>query len=122
LLGSLTRFPIFLPPLLASVVFDDAGDLLVLAKQSGGRGQIVSLYPNEFFNATAQTVLYNGPLNLNHGLVIRSPFVYASSDTAVYRWNYTAGQRAVLGSDPQLVIEGIPGVSFCFSHLLRHVG
>ena len=47
---------------------------------------------------------------LNHGVVFArdEAFVYASSDTAVYRWTYKAGQRTAMGS-AQTVVSGIPG-------------
>lgn len=44
---------------------------------------------------------------LNHGLAVTATHLYASSDTAVYRWPYDPATKTVSDAPPQVVIENI---------------
>jgi glucose/arabinose dehydrogenase len=79
-----------------------------------------------FINNTSVTVVFDddhdgvsGPAErskfasapgLNHGIAFSrdGKYLYASSDTTVYRWTYTPGQRKATG-DAEIVVKGIPG-------------
>jgi glucose/arabinose dehydrogenase len=43
--------------------------------------------------------------SLNHGLAVHEGFIYASSDTTVYRWHYT--RDFLLDSDAEIVVENM---------------
>ena len=43
---------------------------------------------------------------LNHGIAMQGGYLYASSDSTVYRWPYSGGRQA-LGT-PQTVVSGLP--------------
>jgi glucose/arabinose dehydrogenase len=40
-------------------------------------------------------------------MAVRGGYLYASSDTTVYRWPYTAGQRSRITATPQVIIRNI---------------
>lgn len=89
-----------------SVVIDEVGDVLVLAR---GTSQIFAIFQSNGATQTASIVEGKG-LGLNHGLAYKNGFLYASSRQAVYRWPYRAGQRQpVSPSEPEVVVKDIPG-------------
>jgi len=47
-------------------------------------------------------------LGLNHAVYYRAGFIYASTDTTVYRWAYTVGSRAPITAAPEILVTGIP--------------
>lgn len=44
---------------------------------------------------------------LNHGVLVHDEWLYASSDTTVFRWPYTPGEHEPLG-EPAVVVRGLP--------------
>jgi len=45
---------------------------------------------------------------LNHEVMLFGGHIYASSDTTVWRWNYTAGQRTPITSAATVIVRNIP--------------
>lgn len=56
-------------------------------------------------SATERAVIAQA-MGLNHGIAICNAYLFASSDTTVYRWAYKAGDRTSLG-DPEVVVHNI---------------
>jgi glucose/arabinose dehydrogenase len=83
------------------------GDVLVVESE---RRQITVLWDDDGdgVSGEGERALLAAAPGLNHGILVHGGFLYASSDTTVYRWAYTAGARADLG-EPVTVIQGIPG-------------
>ncbi|MFW6039870.1 MAG: PQQ-dependent sugar dehydrogenase, partial [Gemmatimonadota bacterium] len=48
-----------------------------------------------------------GANGLNHGVLVHDGWLYASSDTTVFRWKYTPGEHDSLG-EPTVVVRGLP--------------
>lgn len=47
---------------------------------------------------------------LNHAVFYHKDYIYASTESAVYRWPYTLGNHYPLSlGDPQILVEDIPG-------------
>ena len=98
-----------------SLIVDDAGHNLVLERgfksPTGGAigqnwlGKIVALYETGGGTVIKNTLLELD--NLNHGLFIHEEYIYASSDSTVYRWLYTAGQTDKITAEPQIVVKDI---------------
>lgn len=91
-----------------TLLFDEAGDMVILAR---GLNQILAAY-GDFSTLSSPletTVIVDAAgLGLNHGMAIRGNYIYASSDTMVYRWPYTPGQRTqTADSERQTVITNI---------------
>lgn len=55
--------------------------------------------------------------SINHGIAYGGGYLYASSDTTVYRWNYTIGTRTPLPA-PTSVITGMPALGHTTRTLL----
>lgn len=87
------------------VAVDDVGDILVVTQDPSSR--ITALFER---NGQMESVLLVDTANLilNHGIAYRNEFLYASSETTVYRWPYRAGERTTITQPYQLVISGIP--------------
>jgi glucose/arabinose dehydrogenase len=91
------------------LLFAPNGDLFV---QSGG-GRVTVLYDtngNGISDANERSTFTMSPDTnqaLNHGLALTATHLYASSQTTVYRWTYTSGQRTASGN-PETVVQGIP--------------
>ena len=88
-----------------SVVTTESGDVLVLDR---GRSPpaIVSLHDDDN-NGVAESLSIIAEMDgLNHGLVVYKNFVYASSDTTVWRWPYKANQR-VKSTSKEVVVKNI---------------
>jgi len=87
------------------------GDLLVLeqAATDSLMGKITLLYDvgSKGFSASTERVTLAQLAGLNHALLYQAPYIYASSQSTVYRWLYTVGSKALLGA-PQVVISNIP--------------
>ncbi|CAL8108722.1 unnamed protein product [Orchesella dallaii] len=87
-----------------TIVQDAAGDFLIVSERLG---TITAIYQQESIYNT--TIIVDGSdLGLNHGLVIKDSWIYASSLTSVYRWGYEAGQRERINTSPEIVITGMP--------------
>ncbi|KAL3691516.1 hypothetical protein R1sor_005167 [Riccia sorocarpa] len=70
------------------LVIDDGGDVLVVSSGVG----IIALWeetPNGRVDKT--TIVQNW--DLNHGIAISDGWLYASTNTTVWRWRYYSGQR-----------------------------
>jgi len=99
---NVVRFP-------RGILLDEAGDILVISRKP--LSQITAVYETSP-NVVETTVIVNDQiLGLNHGIAYNGGYLYASSDTTVYRWPYTPGQRsAIVGvqSNPEIVIKNMP--------------
>jgi glucose/arabinose dehydrogenase len=87
------------------IVRNSKGDMLVLDSRSG---RILLLHDddgNGVSDAKEQVVLATAS-GLNHGIALAGGFLYASTETTVFRWAYSNGRQA-LGT-PQTVVSGIP--------------
>ncbi len=88
------------------IIIDDNGDVLVLSRADES---VVLLHDDDGdgVSTNGERVTMASESGLNHGLAIDGGYLYASSDTTVYRWDYPA-DRVPLG-DAAVVIDGIPG-------------
>jgi len=78
-------------------------DALILER---GTRSVVFIYDTDGDGVPdSKRTLVTAP-DLNHGLQIRDNFIYASSDSIVYRWKYT-GVFDVVDERPTLVISNI---------------
>jgi len=61
-------------------------------------------------SAASERMTFGTANGLNHGVVFArdEAFIYASSESTVYRWAYTKGMRMASGA-AQVVVTGIPG-------------
>jgi glucose/arabinose dehydrogenase len=87
------------------MAFAPNGDLFV------NTGDVVALFDGDGDGAStgSERSTFATARGLNHGIAF-SPdhaYVYASSDTTVYRWPYTAGARRASGA-AEVVVSGIP--------------
>ena len=88
---------------------DDAGDVLVVARSVG---QIISLWSTRN-SSGAETVnratIINAPqYALNHGITYSKGYLYVSSQSTVYRYPYTPGQRTLITDAATVVVSGMP--------------
>jgi glucose/arabinose dehydrogenase len=88
------------------IIVDGNGDVLVLARADGA---VVLLHDDDAdgVSGDGERVMLASESGLSHGLALDGSYLYASSATTVYRWDY-AGDRAPLG-DAEVVIDGMPG-------------
>jgi len=90
-------------------------DLLVV---ESGYSQVTALWDanGDGQSSSTERAVLAKQSGLNHGIAIsvRQGFLYASSDTDVYRWPYTAGNRTSLGN-AQHVVSNLP----CCHHTTR---
>lgn len=88
------------------MIVDDLGNVLVVERAAS---RVVLLSDEDTDGVASQDEIR--PLaeanGLNHGLAISEGMLYASSETTVFRWPYTAGERGQLGT-PETVISGLP--------------
>jgi glucose/arabinose dehydrogenase len=91
------------------IIVDDDGDVLVVTRPLGA---IVLLHDDDAdgVSGEGERVTMADGLGLTHSLAIDGGYLYASSGTTVYRWDYP-GDRLPLG-DAEVVIDGIPGSGF----------
>lgn len=89
------------------LAFASNGDLFV-----SNAGQLSVLWDANGDGASGadERATFVSEVGLNHGVVFApdEAFVYASTESNVYRWPYTRGQRSAIGP-LQLVVRGIPG-------------
>jgi len=89
------------------MAFAPNGDLFVSA------GNVTVLWDankNGAIDGNSEKSTFATASGLNHGLAF-SPdyrFIYASSDTTIYRWPYTAGARAA-SAPVEVAVKGMPG-------------
>jgi glucose/arabinose dehydrogenase len=85
------------------LAFAPNGDLFV-----GGNGRLTVLYDTNGngVSETSERSTFATVSGGNHSVAFTATHVYASSDSTVYRWTYTAGQRTSTGS-PETVVRGI---------------
>ncbi len=84
---------------------DTKGNALVVATSTGS---IISLWDDDHdgvSGASEQRVIATLK-GLTHGIEVHGGYLYASTQTDVYRWRYAA-DRAVLGT-PQVVVSALP--------------
>ncbi len=87
------------------IIVDDNGDVLVLTR---GGDAVVLLHDDDgdgVSGAGERVVMASEP-GLNHGLALDGEHLYASSESAVFRWEYP-GDRVPLG-DAEVVVDNIP--------------
>jgi len=84
---------------------DSRGQLLVI---ESGKNSITLLYDDDgdSYSSATERLTIAQAAGLNHGIALANGFLYASSDTTVYRWPYD-GTRKALGT-PQTVVTGMP--------------
>ncbi|KAJ3064468.1 hypothetical protein HK102_008191 [Quaeritorhiza haematococci] len=90
-----------------TILFDNSGDLLILAR---GEAKIYAAWGDIAASSELEKVVVVDAqgLGLNHGMAVRGDYLYAASDTTVYRWPYKAGQRSqVDNSKRQTVVRNI---------------
>jgi glucose/arabinose dehydrogenase len=87
------------------IVRNANGDLLVV---EAGAGQITLLFDGNGngVSDSGERVTLATTSGLNHGIAIHGGYLYASSQTTVYRWAYTGGRQAL--PSPQTVVSGLP--------------
>jgi glucose/arabinose dehydrogenase len=87
------------------MAFAPNGDLFV------NNGKVTVLFDDDGSGTSsdAERSTFATAPGLNHGIALSrdGAFVYASSETTVYRWPYTAGARTASGA-PEVVVSGIP--------------
>jgi glucose/arabinose dehydrogenase len=79
------------------MVLDSAGNLLVVQASAGSVVKFVG---------STRSTLVSAP-GLNHGIALSAGFLYASSQTTVYRWPYSVAQSSISAA-AQRVVHGIP--------------
>ena len=91
------------------LLLDSAGDILIMSRSSNGADAVFD-QPNGdgSINVCRVKIVDGAGLNLNHGITFNGGYVYMSSQTIVYRWPYTPGQRTLITAPSQIVINGIP--------------
>jgi glucose/arabinose dehydrogenase len=89
------------------MAFASNGDLFV-----SNNGKLTVLWDANADGASAsnERMVFGNASGLNHGVVFSrdEAFIYASSQSSVYRWPYTKGQHTASGA-ATLVIDGIDG-------------
>jgi glucose/arabinose dehydrogenase len=87
------------------IAFAPNGDLFVATALA----QLIVLFDadGDGVSGPAERATFAATPGGNHGLAISATHIYTSSDTAVYRFAYTPGQRAA-GGAPETVVREIP--------------
>jgi glucose/arabinose dehydrogenase len=91
-----------------AIVFTPTGDLLV-----AGNDRVTVLWDGDgdgVSDASERSTFAMVPHdtnNNNHGVALTGTHLYASSETTVYRWTYTCGQRTATGPF-EIVVHDIP--------------
>jgi glucose/arabinose dehydrogenase len=93
------------------IYVDSTGTILVVDTSNGGR--VVALWDDDGDRVSspserAELVPASTALGLTHGIWVHAGFLYASSQTTVYRWPYVAGTRAPLAGAPAIVVHDLP--------------
>ncbi|CAG8486391.1 11111_t:CDS:2 [Paraglomus brasilianum] len=90
-----------------TLLVDPAGDILVLARDNKA-GQIMALW-EDASGVVQQSVIVQANLDLSHGMAFYQGYLYASSDTTVYRWKYEAAQRTQVANmtTPEIIVHSM---------------
>ena len=90
------------------LAFASNGDLFV---SNGGKLTVLWDADGNGQSAANERMQFASASGLNHGVVFArdEAFVYASSESTVYRWAYTPGMRNAGTAAAQVVVSGIPG-------------
>jgi glucose/arabinose dehydrogenase len=82
------------------------GDLFVAT----AGGQIIVLYDTNGNGVSdpGERSTFTSVTGGNHGLAVTATHVYASSESTVYRWTYTPGQRTAMGA-AETIVRTMPG-------------
>ncbi|KAL3701329.1 hypothetical protein R1sor_019351 [Riccia sorocarpa] len=70
------------------LVIDDAGDVLVVSTGAG----IIALWEETSNGRVNRTVIVQN-MDLNHGIALSDGWLYASTNSTVWRWRYNSSQR-----------------------------
>jgi glucose/arabinose dehydrogenase len=84
----------------------DNGDVYVALRQAGPEGGVAALR-DEDGDGAADRIEYFGD-HAGTGMAIHDGFLYASSDTAIYRYPLPEGEALVPDSGSETVVEGFP--------------
>jgi glucose/arabinose dehydrogenase len=90
---------------------DESGDVLFVGVSARG---VFALRETENGDGSVSVdhkqIVSGSPFNivLNHAVTHHNGYLYASSNSGVYRWPYVAGSREEITSDPETVVEDIP--------------
>ena len=82
----------------------ESGDLLVVER--GGVSCVSVLWDDDgdgVSGANERACIASSAVGLNHGLAVSGGYLFASSDTEVFRWPYAGTERADLGSHTVVV-------------------
>ncbi|HEY8942617.1 MAG TPA: hypothetical protein VIM73_00090 [Polyangiaceae bacterium] len=87
------------------ITTDAEGNVLAVAR---GQGALVALWDDDGdgVSSSSERATLVTQSGLNHGIALHDGYLYASSATTVFRWEY-AGDRSPLG-DAETVVSGIP--------------
>ena len=88
------------------VAVRDNGDVYVRLGQSN-RGGGIAVLRDEDGDGTADRIEYFGG-NVGTGMAIHNSALYASSDTAIYRWPLTEDDALVPNEPSETIVEGFP--------------
>jgi len=90
-----------------ALFLDPSGDILVLSRSGQA---VIALTEVENGDGTV-SVVQNRIANtqgINHGLTFFQGYLYASSQVSVFRWPYVPGNRTLITTPPEVVVNGIP--------------
>lgn len=87
-----------------SVVAIGASDFLILER---GSPSVVKVYDsdNDGIPESRETLVYTPYFSLNHGLALHDGYIYASSDTTVFRWSYEKLTYSSIGAQETVIIN-----------------
>ena len=87
------------------ILIVESGDLLVVER--GGAASCISVLWDDdgdgVSGANERACIASSAVGLNHGLAVSGGYLFASSDTTVFRWPYAGTERADLGSHTVVV-------------------
>ena len=93
-------------------VVESSGEVMAIARAASPRAVVLVEDANNDGNAEKITVLAEEG-TLTHGLVVRDNYIYASSDTTVFRWPYELGSgRKIANNLKEIVIFVQPAKYF----------
>lgn len=100
-------------PLVRGLIVDESGDVLAVAQRTS---RITAVFRGDDNTIQTAVIVSKATLRLTHGIAYDRGFLYASSDTTVFRWPYKPGQREIVSTDEEIVIHTIPGAG---DHITR---
>ena len=84
-------------------VIEESGEVLGIARSASPRAIVVMRDVNNDGTADGVTVLAEEP-TLTHGLAVHGQYIYASSDTTVFRWPYQPGSGGKISNNLKVVV------------------